>query len=53
MAAARRALVILRAGDQSLHPEWFTNARPESRNWDFHISYFGTSAVRFAIATLT
>jgi hypothetical protein len=41
MGAARRVLVILRAGDQSLHPEWFTNARPESRNWDFHISYFG------------
>jgi len=41
MVAARRVLVILRTGDQSLHPEWFTNARPESRNWDFHISYFG------------
>jgi len=41
MAAARRVLVILRAGDQSLHPEWFMNARPESRNWDLHISYFG------------
>lgn len=41
MGAARRVLVILRAGDQSLHPEWFTNARPENRNWDFHISYFG------------
>lgn len=41
MAMARRVLVILRAGDQSLHPEWFTGAPGEDRNWDFHISYFG------------
>ncbi|WP_119390664.1 DUF707 domain-containing protein [Taklimakanibacter lacteus] len=41
MATARRVLVILRAGDQSLHPEWFTNAPSERRNWDLHLSYFG------------
>lgn len=38
---ARRVLVVLRAGDESLHPFWFLNGRVESRNWDLHISYFG------------
>lgn len=37
----RRVLVVLRAGDESLHPRWFLNGRAESRNWDLHISYFG------------
>lgn len=37
----RRVLVVLRAGDQSLHPKWLTDARPENRNWDLHLSYFG------------
>jgi hypothetical protein len=36
----RRNLVILRAGDASLHGTWL----PPSfkRNWDLHISYFGS-----------
>lgn len=37
----RRVLVILRAGDQSLHPQWFVGAVGERRNWDLHLSYFG------------
>ena len=37
----RRALVVLRAGDSSLHPEWLQGAPPETRNWDLHLSYFG------------
>ncbi|MGE0005292.1 MAG: DUF707 domain-containing protein [Parvibaculaceae bacterium] len=37
----RRVLVILRAGDQSLHREWLAGAPGEGRNWDLHISYFG------------
>jgi hypothetical protein len=38
---ARRVLVILRAGDQSLHREWLAGAPGEKRNWDLHLSYFG------------
>jgi hypothetical protein len=36
----RRVLVVLRAGDTSLHTEWLQGAAPESRNWDLHLSYF-------------
>jgi hypothetical protein len=39
--SARRVLVILRAGDDSLHVEWLQGAPPETRNWDLHLSYFG------------
>lgn len=38
-ASPRRALVILRAGDRSLHPHWLVGAA--EREWDLHISYFG------------
>lgn len=41
LPARRRVLVVLRAGDESLHPFWFLNGRVENRNWDLHISYFG------------
>jgi Protein of unknown function (DUF707)/Protein of unknown function (DUF616) len=37
----RRVLVVVRAGDASLHPGWLQGASPESRNWDLHLSYFG------------
>ena len=37
----RRVLVILRAGDQSLHREWLAGIPGEGRNWDLHLSYFG------------
>lgn len=33
----RRYLLIVRAGDRSLHPGWLKGAR----DWDLHISYFG------------
>jgi len=36
---SRRNLVIVRAGNKSLHPDWLRG--PEARNWDFVISYFG------------
>jgi hypothetical protein len=36
----RRVLVVLRAGDTSLHTEWLQGAAPESRSWDLHLSYF-------------
>lgn len=37
----RRNLVIVRAGDTSLHPGWLEGA--EKRNWDLVVSYFGRS----------
>lgn len=36
---ARRNLVIVRAGDHSLHPEWL--AGKEERNWDLVVNYYG------------
>ena len=38
--ARRRVLVVVRAGDTSLHTEWLQGAAPESRSWDLHLSYF-------------
>ena len=35
---ARRHLVLLRAGDQSLHPTWYGKGE---RSWDLALSYFG------------
>ena len=35
----RANLVIVRAGNKSLHPEWL--AGPESRNWELVVNYFG------------
>src|SRR4029079_14354734 len=37
----RRVLVVLRAGDTSLHSAWLQGASPDSRTWDLHLSYFG------------
>ena len=37
----RHVLVVVRAGDTSLHTEWLQGAAPESRSWDLHLSYFG------------
>ena len=34
-----RNLVIVRAGDESLHPAWLGN--PGERNWDLIVNYFG------------
>ena len=36
-----RNLIILRAGDSSLHGSWLARAS-DVRNWDLHISYFGS-----------
>ncbi|MGB7759053.1 MAG: DUF707 domain-containing protein [Bryobacteraceae bacterium] len=38
----RRNLVIVRAGDGSLHPDWL-NRPGEERNWDLIVSYWGDS----------
>lgn len=40
-----RFLVVVRAGDASLHPGW-TRA-PEERDWDLVVSYFGDDPQRF------
>ena len=41
MATTRRNLVIVRAGDSSLHPQWLQGMEAEERNWDLIINYFG------------
>ncbi|PXX61694.1 hypothetical protein DFR70_108252 [Nocardia tenerifensis] len=41
----RRNLVVLRAGDTSLHEQWL--AGPEPRNWDLVVSYFGDVPHRY------
>jgi hypothetical protein len=43
----RRTLVVLRAGDMSLHTEWLQGAPPEIRTWDLHLSYFGDQSNPF------
>jgi len=44
---ARRCLVILRAGNRSLHTAWFDPDHRDQRLWDLHLSYFGASANPF------
>lgn len=41
----RRDLVIVRAGDGSLHPEWIREA--SERSWDLLVSYFGDDPGKF------
>ena len=36
--ANRKVLMVVRAGDRSLHPQWIRN---EERLFDLHVSYFG------------
>ena len=43
--AMRRNLVIVRAGDSSLHERWLAGGG--DRNWDLWISYFGDDPNRF------
>ena len=43
----RRVLVIVRAGEGSLHPAWLKGGDPETRNWDLHISYYGDQEAPF------
>lgn len=43
---SRRNLLVLRAGDRSLHPGWLA-LEGTNRNWDLHISYFGNRAEPF------
>ena len=41
----RRNLVIVRAGNGSLHPEWIKGAG--ARNWDIVVNYFGDDADKY------
>ena len=43
----RRNLVIVRAGDGSLHPDWLAGS--DARNWDLVVSYFGNDPERYRI----
>ena len=45
--SGRRVLVVLRAGDTSLHPSWLRGSLNEERNWDLHLSYFGDQPLPF------
>lgn len=42
---SRRNLVIVRAGDNSVHPGWLADAE---RNFDIYVSYFGNEVNRYA-----
>ncbi len=39
----RKNLVVVRAGDKSLHPQWID----EKRNWDLVVSYYGNHPERY------
>ncbi len=45
MGTPNRFLVIVRAGDQSLHPRWTRELA--TRDWDLVVSYFGNDPDRF------
>ncbi|MGH8712808.1 MAG: DUF707 domain-containing protein [Casimicrobiaceae bacterium] len=41
----KRFLVIVRAGDRSLHPQWTRSE--QTRNWDLVVSYYGQDGTRY------
>ena len=45
MVSSNRFLVIVRAGDRSLHPEWLRGTG--AMHWDLAVSYFGDDPNRF------
>lgn len=44
MSESRENLVIVRAGDQSLHPQWLSKNK---RTWDLVVSYYGDFPDRY------
>ena len=46
MPRRKRFLVIVRAGDRSLHPTWTRSE--QTRNWDLVVSYYGGDPTRYA-----
>src|SRR5262245_52230575 len=45
----RRFLVVVRAGDQSLHQQWLAQAEP--LNWDLIVNYYGDDPQRYPAAS--
>lgn len=45
MSLLKRFLVIVRAGDQSLHPMWTQSE--ETRNWELVVSYYGDDPEKY------
>ena len=45
MNGNRRNLVVVRAGDQSLHPEWMKDS--SGRTWDILVNYYGDDPHRY------
>ena len=45
VSAPNRFLVVVRAGDKSLHPRWTSDL--STRKWDLVVSYFGSDPDRF------
>jgi hypothetical protein len=45
----RQNLVIVRAGDTSLHPEWLAGAGADARNWDILVNYFGNDPDKYRV----
>ena len=45
MGSGRRNLVLVRAGDNSLHPFWLAGA--DDRNWDLVVNYYGDDPALF------
>jgi len=45
VAPPKRFLVIVRAGDHSLHPQWTSSL--VTRDWDLAVSYFGDDSHRY------
>jgi hypothetical protein len=43
----RKNLVIVRAGDTSLHPGWLKGLSSKERSWDLVVSYFGDDPQRY------
>src|ERR1700688_4802918 len=46
MNERRKFLVVVRCGDSSFHPSWLSAEGPD-RNWDLHLSYFGSNPDRY------
>ena len=44
----KRFLVVVRAGDESLHPTWLQTR--DTRNWDLIVNYYGDDTTRFPAA---
>jgi hypothetical protein len=43
----RSNLIIVRAGEDSLHPKWLVEAAGRPRNWDLIVNYFGDDPEKY------